>query len=73
MRTNYFFQSELMSSQIRCYLIFCGGGGGGGGGKKIGVTHNGLKHILVLEFLKFHKWLQATKQHKFNRTNAQTP
>ena len=42
-----------MSSQIWCYLKFpLPGGGGGGGNPKIKVAQNGLKHGLVLEFLR---------------------
>ena len=45
-----------MSSQMWCFLKFPftlgGGGGGGGGGPKIKVAQNGMKHGLVLEFLR---------------------
>ena len=49
-----------------------GGGGGGGGGQKIKVDQNGMKHGLILEFLRsdeiFEIWSkkltgqQASKQ-----------
>ena len=44
-----FFQSEHTSSQIWCFLKFplCWGGG-----PKIKVDQNGMKHGLVLEFLR---------------------
>ena len=48
-----------MSSQIWCYVIFGGdddvcvcGGGGEGEAKKIKFTQDGVKHVLVLEFLR---------------------
>ena len=51
--------------------------GGGGGGSKIDVAHNGLKHILVFEFLKSDEIFEigSGSDHKqaSNRTNAEIP
>ena len=46
---NFFFRSKHTSSQIWCFLKFplCWGGG-----SKIKVAQNGVKHGLILEFLR---------------------
>ena len=68
-----------MSSHTWCYLIFSGVGGVGVfGGPKIKVAQNGLKRILVLEFLRSNeifeilcKWAQPSIQ-ATNCTNILT-
>ena len=65
-----FFGSEHVSSQIWCQKIFPFSGGGGSPQKK--VAQNELKHILVLEFLRYDHFLGGGGSENYRPTSRQT-